>query len=92
MTNFEKALTLAIQKGDYEFHFISNSEIILDPKFWKSLLKALGIKYPIRNYTFIGEIYNSDSHNRKWLYYPITFFELKMLGKDEEKFWQELLN
>lgn len=51
--------------------------IVLDPKFWQALGKALGWK----NYVI-----------PEWHQYAHQYFDLILTGGDREKFWEELTN
>lgn len=66
----------------------SESEIVTDPLFWQALGKALeweiGTKVDGN-----GDTYEWPC---EWLYRALRYHELKLIGGNEETFWQELLS
>lgn len=104
MTYFEQAVNLAISKGNYNgehlpfdhdimflYQWLESGErpldaVILDPLFWQALGKALGW------YTGHENISLAEYDNKNWKSKAHEYFELKLTGGDEEKFWKELIN
>lgn len=82
------------------------SQILLDPAFWVSLGKAL--RWERRTVVVVGNSemeslewfeVGMDKHESyhtfrlpKWQFHALRFFEIKLTGGDEKKFWEELLN
>lgn len=88
-----QAIKLAIEKGGYVADigwqettyqgFNERNRIVLDPEFWKALGKALGWGK--------SELWENDINIPHWKLHALRFFELKLTGGDEEKFWSDLL-
>lgn len=68
--------------------FKSGNDVFLDPLFWRALGKALG--WQERHCSCNGYSYQCDC-DFTWLVQAHEFFELKLTGGDEKKFWEELL-
>lgn len=82
----EKAIRLAIEKGGYSLgtaDIFDYQIVLLDPLFWQALGKAL--KWGE------SELWENDKNIPHWKLHALNFFELKLTGGDEEKFWEELL-
>jgi hypothetical protein len=99
----EEAIKLAIEKGGYP-HYSHTEEplmydakcmIVLDPKFWQALGKALGwgkISYE----NDFGDLSLSEleiwSDEDAWRYQAHKYFDLVLTGGDTEKFYKELIS
>lgn len=75
---------LVVEPGSGGMASRNNTDILLDPEFWQSLGRGLG--WPKYHYTDVGETVDY------WLGEALRYFELKLTGGDEAKFWQELIN
>lgn len=67
---------------------------ILDPAFWVALGKALGWKEHdkmMEGKHYCMDFPHYDWQDFDWKFNALRFFELKLTGGDEEKFWEELL-
>lgn len=73
--------------------------VVLEPAFWQALGKALNWSGWMCRNCRLGKVLKICGCNnaeafliKPWLYYALRFFELRMTGGDEEKFWKELIN
>jgi hypothetical protein len=96
----EEAIKLAIEKGGYkQWHPEWHHSDVLDPLFWQALGRALGWKESWCGFDgkeFDGE--TCPTPHMKYITIPVwdvrarEWFEIRMSGGNEEKFWSDLCN
>lgn len=90
----EKAIKLARENGYFTYYpqvewvlKVTQNNICLDPLFWQALGKALDW----RPKQYFHKQWNNGKPCPEWGVHASRFFELKLTGGDEEKFWEELI-
>jgi hypothetical protein len=64
---------------------VTFTQVCLDPLFWQALGKTRGWSEKTILTTFPGNV-----EVREWLMHALDYFETRLSGGDETKFWQSL--
>lgn len=77
------------------FEWITFSAVVLDPRFWQALGKALGwgtTQHDVLEYETKFAKRKTYTLTPSWQYYAHQYFALVLIDGNTEKFWKELLS
>lgn len=72
-------------RGGGDTRTLHESDIALDPFFWRALGKVL-------EWRIVGPTKKDNDHNPEWYYQALEFYDLILTGGDTKKFWEEILS
>lgn len=89
----QKAIDLAVQAGWAQPRTLHNEFVVLDNLFWQALGRAFRWE-KVKTYNKpcgIKDCTGEHLEGKDWKDHALRYFELKLTGGDEEKFWSDLI-